>query len=196
MCQHRVHVNPRALSADAHDLKAFTGRSRPPNPAFLASLTGDAAYKAAGAFWLAIVLPAFVQTSAGNASIAIRLCTYVFVPGMIIAADLEDVDAPFFPLPLPLGEFLRKLLAKGLPSAVLASPHEAQLLVIEYAKLLSDADRMLARLDVCTVTAAGTVLEGITPSLLKGSDASNSMRRISRSIKWFFCFFLSVARFP
>ena len=61
------------------------------------------------------------------------------------------------------------------PSAVLKSPHEAQLLVIEYAKLLSDADRMLARIDVCAVTAAGTVLEGITPSLLKGSDTSNSM---------------------
>ena len=158
-----------------HDFKVIAGRSRPiPNVAFLDSLVGNACYKAAVDNWLAAVLPAFVTMVVGvGVHIPIRLCTFIFVPAFILDQALDDGGAVFFPLPLQLGELLRKLLAKGMPSAPLESPLAAQAVVLQFAVMLTDADRLLATDGVHVVDPVGTSLQGVSPSLLRGADTHN-----------------------
>lgn len=163
-------------SATVHDFKAWVGKSRPtPNAAFLSSLTGNACYKAADDNWLAAVLPDSVTKAGGSVQIPIRLCTFVFLPALLLDSALDDGDVMFFPLPLPLGEFLRLLLAKGMPAVPVSSPVAAQELVLDYAAQLTNTERLLRRDQVGVIAATGTSLEGVTPSLLRGADIHNGM---------------------
>ena len=128
----------------AHEFKVIVGKSRPvPNAAFLGSLTGDACYKAAAENWLAVVLPECVTMVGGVAHLPIRICTFVFMPAFILEVALDEGGVVMFPLPLQLGEFLRGLLAKGMPTTPVESAVAAQERVLEYASQLPSADRML-----------------------------------------------------
>jgi hypothetical protein len=146
----------------ACDFKAIVGRSRPPNAAFLSSLQGNACYKAAAAHWLAAVLPLFVTKVVGDVFVPIRLIMFVLLPSMMLENAVENGEATFFLLPLQAGDFLRCLLAKGLPSTPLSSPLEAQSLVVQFATQLTPAERALSSAGVQVIASAGTCLEGLS----------------------------------
>ena len=159
-----------------YNFKAIVGVSRPtPNHAFLASLNGDTSYKAAATHWLAIVLASHVTDLGSIVHIPIRLCIFVFLPSVVLDNALDSGSAVLFPLPLGLSEFLKSLLDAGLPSLPLAGPRAAQQLVSAYASRLLPPARALLAAGAQVISATGTTLEGVSPSLVRGCDPDNTM---------------------
>ena len=161
---------------DTFAFRAITGISTPaPDNAFLGSLTGSAALKVRATHWLALVLPHMLTKVGAAVHVPIRLICFIFVPSMLLNEAVDSGDAAFFPLPVPLGLFLRNLLAKGMPATPLTTPSAAQALVQQYAAQLDDADRLFEEDNVQVTPCAGTPLQGVTPFLLRGSDRTNLM---------------------
>ena len=156
-------------------LVAITGKSDPPNAAFLSSLDGNASFKAANNGWFQEALPSTEYDVVGSAiHVRVRVLIYLFVPIIKLAPTVDTGSALIFPLPRPLASLVHKLNNAGLPSSF-PGLRECRDAVIRVAALIPASERTFDASDVHTVAVTSTSLEGVSPLMLRAADDDNAM---------------------
>lgn len=164
---------PAALKiSETVHFRGVTGNSRVLDAAFLASLSREGPLRTSSAHWLFQVLPSLTQDD-----VTLRLLIFIFVPALVFAADLDEaVDAALFaPSPYFVSRFLSRLLKAGLTDAVADSVVEVRERVLETARAMPTADRLLSRSDVFTVSTRSSALAPVIPLMYRGADEHNGV---------------------